>query len=67
MDARTKAEDLIGKFKNVVHGDKFSLKKSERIQCAIIAVEEILATYSQESNVHTAYWTEVLNHLKQMK
>lgn len=42
MTPKEKAEELVKQFRKVVRGDKFSLHKQERIQCAIIEVEALI-------------------------
>ena len=78
MDAKTKAEELVEKYHGITFPDGYcGMTVYESIQCAIIAVEDILTELHNyglgklitkvEPNNRIDYWQEVLNHLKQMK
>lgn len=61
--AKQKADELIEKYLNVKYLDGYCWTTMyEAIECAIIAVEEILSICTQSKFIE--YWTEVLTELK---
>jgi hypothetical protein len=73
MTSKEKANDLVEKFsKHAKYWDCFwdePLNERHDVQCAIIAVEEILKTMVWNQGVEDptyCYWQEVKQHLEEM-
>ena len=72
MTPKLKAEELIEKYHGITFPDEYcGMTVYESIQCAIIAVEEIIKALPHEEQEHNSivynYWDEVLILLKSMK
>jgi len=70
MDAKTKAEELIGKYRTYASDPTIEYRERTAIQCAIIAVKEIIIELRLDrqgfaDRIH--FYENVLTELKQMK
>jgi hypothetical protein len=61
MTPKEKADELFNRFYDQVD----STRRNSAVQCAIIAVEEILSVLFQHHEID--YWKEVLTELNSMK
>jgi hypothetical protein len=70
MEAKLKAKELVLKYEKYLF-DKFTTDEDwvKCVECALIAVEEILNHHSQEQGLYridTFYWQQVKNEIENL-
>lgn len=67
MEAKEKAEELVGKFFNDLNTDQpdLTISRREAKQCALIAVDEVINQYYRLTSEHE-YWQQVKTEIEKL-
>ena len=67
MTSKEKAEELVNKFSHFTVQEKWELKNYYAMECALIAVDELIKETSFEfPNIRQRYWQEVKQEIEKL-
>jgi len=66
MTSKEKAEELVNKFSHFTVQEKWELKNYYAMECALIAVDEILNEYWSHDTKRRDWWKEVKQEIEKL-